>query len=854
MLLLIFGASVAGVLIASIFPWSVSARSDYIHRAVGLGLAPFVLGICGVMVLACLPGAESIWHLGTVFIVLGMVSVLFWLIRKGKCEPIVSRVSTPRSFGEYIFSGLVLLWAVFLLINTIFLPLSQNDALEYATVARELFFTRDLANYPVINSQESVSGFFGPWTHPPLYVALAYLAQLAQGHSNDPGFMRLISPWFGLCATYLVYILGKVVSRLTGLVSATIFLSTPLFFAGADSALIDALPILGILIVVACVFAFDVSPVRRGACIGFVLGLSLWTHSQAILFIPITVGLVVLRYGSKGLANSFKELFFVLLMAFVIGGWPYWRNWLLFGSPISDNPAVFALPLLDWPAYFSVARGLDKPAAIFQYGVLKGWFSLEAYGWAFWLMLFGVFLLVRSLRQALFPNLLCNGAQGVLQPPQHLLFLSLLVVVVYLSGVVTSVALGLDLMIKNERYMLVILPFVALLAGSGVTQLLFRGAMIVKDEDQPPFRRDLLVIGAFFLALILLSQLWMLGWYYRWRHDVPRVVLSKFDSQEEAEAKKKIIEQPIFERRLAQNSALSAVFWMRNNLPQDALVLSLRPADMYYSQRKMLSFLDERLLSVYQEASADRAASLLRELGVSYIHVPDYGVPATYNSVLDSVIENPRLTRLVHSNGGTRIFELLFVEDERPVASVFSSRRFSPSDEPWTVYRQLNIGGRKAMSILGLGGDSLPTDGRSSPPFSLPVFHRDFSTVLANGRGSPMSDGRLDSLLKIQAGQEYRVRFDLQGRGLVRLWVMQLDAQGKILADSPISSGVERFAEQVLDSPDHVQEMMKRFVALPQSAYIRFGLEHVGHSTLRIHDAILEQLLTESPEVIVSKQ
>ena len=259
-------------------------------------------------------------------------------------------------------------------------------------------------------------------------------------------------------------------------------------------------------------------------------------------------------------------------------------------------------------------------------------------------------------------------------------------------------------------------------------------------------------------------------------------------------------------------------------------------------------------MPVYKEVSADRAALLLHELGVSYIHVPDYGVPATYNSVLDSVIENPALTRLVHSKGGTRIFELLAIEGGRPVASIFSSIRFSPSDEPWTVYRQLNIGGRKAMSVLGLVGDFLPTDGRSLPPFSLPIFHRDFSTVLANGLGSPMADGRLDSLLKIQGGQEYRVRFDLQGRGLVRLWVMQLDAQGNILADSPISSGVERFTEQVLDSPDRAKEMMKRFVALPNSAYIRFGLEHVGHSTLRIHDAILERWLTESPGTIASKQ
>ena len=59
----------------------------------------------------------------------------------------------PKQFGEYLLSGLLVLWLVLLLINSIFIPLMQNDPLEYATVARLLYETRELGSYPAINPE-----------------------------------------------------------------------------------------------------------------------------------------------------------------------------------------------------------------------------------------------------------------------------------------------------------------------------------------------------------------------------------------------------------------------------------------------------------------------------------------------------------------------------------------------------------------------------------------------------------------------------------------------------------------------------------------------------------------------------
>lgn len=838
-------ASVTGVALSVRLPWSITAKSAGIPRAVGFALAPFLLGIATVIVLAVLPGAPRWLHV--VCVLLQLCIPIVWFFSTGRlfCHGI--RGEKPQEFGFYLLAALLFLWILALFANSVFLPLHQNDALEYATVTRILFETRDLNSYPAIHPELTASGFFGPWTHPPFYVALAYLFQLVQGHSDEPGFMRLISPWFAICSVFVVYTLGAQFNRLAGLIAALLLLSTPLFFAGADSALIDSLPILGVVIVTTAILCLDASPLWRGVLIGIFLGLSLWTHSQALLFIPLALSSIGVLYGVKGWRRGGVESCSMLGMALLTGAWPYWRNWLLFGSPISDNPAVFALKVLDWQAYFSYARGLDHLAAIVQYGVFKGWFSFEAYGWSFWLLILGVVFLFRAPHQISLREVFYSGARLKISSGLQVAWMSLVIVAVYLGGVVLSVLLGLDLMIKNERYMLVILPFVTLLAGVGVSKFLYRGALSIQDQQQPAFKRDFLGFCGFLLGCLLLFQLWAVGWHYRWRHDVARIELSKFDNTEEAISKKKELEKSLFERRLATSPALSAVIWMRDNLPEGALVLSLRPADMYYSKHKMVSYLDERLLPFYKESSSERAGKILQDLGIRYIHAPDYGLPVSYNSALDNILENPAATRLIHASAGTRIFQLITPDDATLTKVVSTVKNFSPSKQAWTVYRQLNLGGRKAMKALGLDGDLLPPDGASRPPFSIPVFHRDFSTILTNGRGSPMLDGRIDSLLPVQSGQEYRVLFDLQGNALIRLWIIQFDDRGKVLIESPASFGVERFGEQVLTSPERTVRVAKRFLTLPQAAYIRFGVEHVGHSSLSIHHAALELVREGSP-------
>lgn len=839
MLAIVLLASVAGYALSRLLPWLPAARAMGAPGAIGFSLGPFLLGVFAILALGFLPGHSHGVHMTVVVGGLLVVAVAALCLSGDRHLNGLPRGS--KQPGVFLFSGLLVLWGVMLLLNSIFLPLLQNDALEYATVARLLYETRDLASYPALNPEQSTSGFFGPWTHPPLYVALSYFTQVIQGHADEPGFMRLIAPWFAICSTSLIVALGSLVNRLTGLISGVIFLSTPLLFTGADSALLDALPVLGIGLIAALLICIEAKPSVRGLLVGCVAGLALWTHSQAVLFLPLALTIIALQNGITRWRMSVIEATGFCAAAFALGAWWYMRNLSLFGAFISDNPAVFALPVLDWPAYFSYARGLDNWAAVIQYGLFKGWFSLEAFGWAFWLMIPGM---VSGIKHACQPTLRATFGLGrqMLSPGHQVLWVSTALVATYLAGVLMSVFAGLDLMIKNERYMLVILPFVSLLGGYSLYVVFRRGAVIFARRGKMPVRNDLCILAGFILSFFLITQFITLGIYYRWRYLPDKIEVNEYDLPEVREYKQRELDKPVFQRHLEYFPNTALMIWARENLPEDALVLSLRPADMYYARRKMVSFLDERMLPVYRENSPLQAARMLRDLGITHLHIPDYGLPVGYNSVIDQIVADPSLTQLIHSVCGMQILRLLSTSMNSEEIVVLDKTDFTPGRNDWIRYTNLILGGRKRLGALPLVGQPLPDGGKSSVRWAIPLLHRDFSTIATHGYGATLvNTSRSDVLLSVRGGEEYRVTFDLEGDAFVRLWMLQIDDNDALLTCGGLNYE-DRISEFVLNNSNRTQNFSRRFITLPDTTKIRFAIEHLGHSRIQIRQALLEHL------------
>jgi 4-amino-4-deoxy-L-arabinose transferase-like glycosyltransferase len=829
--LLVIVATSAGIAISRLTPWHDWASETGIHLAFGALLAPFLTGLAAVSALTFAPGFSPVQHLIAVFALL--ITTLLFCAIFGRFTSINHFRLPPPQLGSFLLGLLLLLWLLALLNNSIYLPLTQNDALEYATVAREIAITGSLATYPVLDSSNNASGFFGPWTHPPLYVSLLYLASAIQGHFDSPGLMRAIAPWFLIASVFGIATIGAIRGRLFALIAAIIVISTPLLFLSADSALIDALPLAGVVALLLLVYGIKAEGFYFGAWIGVGLGISLWTHSQAILFIPLVGAMIFLLRGIHNWHLIAKEVLTAVFVLSVIAVWPYAKNVIIYGTPISDNPLIFEIPELDWKGYFQHARGLDIWPSIIQYGLFKGWFSFEAYGFAFWTMTFGLAVFwLREIRGKLLTVTL-NGL-GNTDPSVRLLWLASGFTIVYLLGVLASISAGIDLMIRNERYMLVLVPAVALLAAYGITQFGKFGNKLVNSPGAILWQKYGVIAVAFILAIYLVAHLSIVGLYYRWRYVEDPPMTAFVEEKLSAHDIRKIT----FNYTLLRWPNIRTVHDLQQRVSEDSTILSMRPADMYYANRRMMSYLDPRLLDFYKEKSPVHAVHTLEKLGVTHVHLSDYYLPPVYNSVLEELLTKPELTRLDYSYGMHQIYSF-------GDSGLRANKAIDLTPSESTLWRRTllwRFGGRKALADISAQSERFENNVSSiSNSF---LFHRDYSTELRLEQLDSQSATDVPpGLVPITSENEYVIAIAMKGRAFVRIWMSQFDIYGNSIKTGLINwDGSQRIGELSLTERYPEQVFQRRFKPLPDAAYIDLRIEHVGQSQLKVNQVTLTEL------------
>jgi hypothetical protein len=274
-----------------------------------------------------------------------------------------------------------------------------------------------------------------------------------------------------------------------------------------------------------------------------------------------------------------------------------------------------------------------------------------------------------------------------------------------------------------------------------------------------------------------------------------------------------------------------AVHSLKQYAEPDALVLSLWPADMYYAKRQMLSYLDPRLIDFYAAPDVESAFARLMDLGVGYVHMPDYYLPPIYNSRLQDVLARPDLSELVFSAQAYQIYRLRKRENCR-FAENSKSYELTPGVVPWTVRTRGVVGGRKALNSVALDEYRMNGNEISKPRRSSPFFQRDRSTLLLSGSIDPEQGIAGPGVVPIQGQTEYLVDISMKGYGLVRILIDFYDDKGH-----KMYSRTQRVGELVLSTSRDQQRFVRRLVSPPAARAVRVGVEHVGQSWLQMSQA-----------------
>jgi hypothetical protein len=812
-LLLVVLSTLTSLGLSLLMPWSESAKKAHMHIAAGVLLAPFLIGILTVLVLFLLPRVAYTSHLYLIYTFLSIGALFYFIRRSGLSIIVIKKKLVGDQLIQNLLKTIFIILILILLYYTINIPLIKNDPLEYAIVGREIFYARTLSIYPLLNAESNVSGFFAPWTHPPLYVSLIYLMSALQNHADTPGLMRLISPWFFLSSLYAMISLGRLYNNMFGLLCGLMFIGIPLLFFNSAGAHIDSLIAGGTTMLLLALIGLDKTHNSFPIFLGLVVGLSLWTHSLAIILIPFTIFAILLHFGFHGWSSAIKILFITTIVSFLLATGPYINNYLKFGKIISDNNKIFALPELAWSDYILYSRGISDFFGKIG-GLLNGWFSISSYGFIFWMGLAGCFIFLSQQRvEKRFAIIVISGLKQI-HIRYYSLWLSIFLICTYFVGNIILISFGINNLIQNGRYILIIIPLICLLAAyfNYCILRLIKNIFFILKKKYPSFK----IIAILSICLIFLLQTFLIimNMVYNEKNFYDSLVYDKLLATLNNRPSKELNNSIKIEDKILNNKLYKII----KSTPKDSVIFSMRPSEMYYADRKMMSYLDYRLVSFYQERDPLVAFRILKSLGVSHILMTSNTFPVFYNSGLKFILADPRFSRLVYnSNDTVQLYEL------RSSVQI-SQKKLKKIDllqEPyiWTNNLFINI-----LNIFSLKINNEFYDKKS--------IENTFAYFTVRKLVLNKITKNLQNNLLIEEPGEYIISLNLAGEGYVTLWMEK---------NSFFATGKTLLGDFALSPTKPKIEFLRRVKFEDKNTYFSLSIEHKG-SRIKIEKIILEQL------------
>jgi len=269
-------------------------------------------------------------------------------------------------------------------------------------------------------------------------------------------------------------------------------------------------------------------------------------------------------------------------------------------------------------------------------------------------------------------------------------------------------------------------------------------------------------------------------------------------------------------------------------VPAHANVLTLRPADMYYTHRRMVSYLDPIMLPMYALQDAYQLSDALRTAGIHYVYMPNYFIPPVNRSALMSLLGNTHLAELLYDNRGNQIYAL----KNHSVATTRPRKEEHITDlthMPWLAFPYAGLDSPR-FSFEKMYSRRTDLTHRFSS--DLHLFSKNYSHMLLIGdiRDTEIFKKAADTLIPVIPGTDYIIQMTMEGEGYFRIWKW-----GREKENSAWNADV---AGDFVLTPDFPRASFKRRIRIPDGeTSIRIGIERYGVSSLKIHAVKLIKLL-----------
>jgi len=764
-----------------------------------IGLGPLSISWLLSNLLFYFPGLPAVFYLLAVEAVL-FLPILIWFDRlKLLLGSFFGHEGIPFRYGSRAAPLIIFLFGFFLWATMAFqavaTPLTANDPLQYATVARWVYEDKSVISYPYIEPDQGAGRFAG-FSHPLGYISLMVWSYLLQGHAESAGLIKLISPIYVLYTLLLLWRLLSGRGRLHGLIAALALLCTPFYYDMSSICHIDPLRIYTFFLSFVVLAELLKKPALWKVVLsGLAIGASMYSHSIGVLTGPF-FALIYLVESKEKPSRRIINLLLIAVIALTVGGSQYVYNYFFFGTPVSNDLSVWNLRHLDYQSYFRHDRQIAHLADRILYGALKVLTKFDSFGLGYW-----VFLLA----------LLWSLWTGVLKHDRFFRVF-LWATALYFAATFFSLLLDMDIFILNDRYPLTVQPLVAYGIG------LFLGTIF--DKPSRPIK---------FLALVLLLSLVLPSTVlavYRTTATINRFDLTLSTLAHDDWTK----------LRQSTMGEYQIIRYARESTPKDSLFLVLRMAEFaYYADRNYIRHVDPRMVEFYKAEDKDKAFEILSSMEIDYVLVPYYLDPSYYNSQLVHILADPQCADLVMDNN----YSLYRLRKKKRKVSYQDFRMPEPAARlkqngqvalaGWTIYKKGS----------GVTSEGLRPVSSTSGATDFIVNNDGGELYLYSGQGlmayTPSPFFR--NLYNISPGANYHFSARVKGRGALKVYLAEYSGGAAlqwILLWEGVLQGEGRFIE-------------RQFITSSQTRKYRLIFLLVGQGHFSVRDIQAGRILFEAP-------
>ncbi len=426
---------------------------------ISIGIGPVAISWILVQAIRLFPGHGNFFYL-TVMLA-ATLAILAWGWDKNRWRIIQS--SATKGFKAVLtwrpvekIMGVIL--AVVVLSNlflAIFAPATENDAIQYITVAKMMIERHSFDFYPVVQPQPN--GFYAISSHPLGFMGMYLSTYILQNSDALSPFIKIVSPLFVIFTLSALWGAFRQSRPIYPITASLVLICTPCYFIQSSQLSIDSFRMYLLFAAVLWMIEFckrSAPDMGMAIAVGVVAGLSMYSHSIGLLFTLPLIMPIYLLFHPKPWREWFRDGLLIVCVALFFGGYRIVANMILFGSPICDHLPVYDLKNIKYNEYVWYAAKMFNLKDKIFHGLLKGFTNLRSFGLSYWLSI--------GIVPIIFLNFIkkrCGSTE------RFLLSGVIAVIVLFYGAVILSLCLNMHVFIANVRYLMTIQPFIAITAA-----------------------------------------------------------------------------------------------------------------------------------------------------------------------------------------------------------------------------------------------------------------------------------------------------------------------------------------------------------------------------------------------------